>query len=640
MAELVFPRANKFISYIEAILLPFILAVFFAVQNKLFNEWLEIYSKEYSVRLFLATFALGIIIYGSALLFRKRHRYIYLFFVSFLVSFIFSGQFLYYKYSESFLQFSAIKYLWQADSVAGTIKTLLTPEVLLFTGNILIILGAFASTLRKSYVEFISPKWEKFAVVFVMAVIVIFGYKYLLDTEKKEWGSTSRLYTDVYDLKALVGKIGIVNFFVEDTFKYVLRSNLITDSDKEFLQKFAESKILESTAKEYFGSEKGKNIIIVQVESLENAVINKKIGGQEITPNLNQLVRDGLYFDNYYAQVGPGNTADAEFSTMTSLYPLLDDVVFIGYAKNQYNALPQLLVNNGYGTYSFHGDVPTFWNRSNAYPGLGYQKSFNLDDFIVTKSVGKGPSDLGDEDLFLQSLPKLQSLKQPFLATVITMSSHTPFILPDDLQAIKIPADTNLNLTQQQYLQSIHYTDNAIGEFIKGLKEKGLYDNSLIFIWGDHGSFTNISSVLGKKDIPADLANSQVPMIVLGLAQKGTISAPSSHIDIYPTVTNLLGIDAPKTILGQDLLNTETPVETHFKLVSDGIDAILTKNLSYRANNNGVFENGSCKSLPDQTNLPIADCQGLYNQQLNAKKASNIIIRGNLINLFSASLRH
>ncbi len=630
-------HVNKLLGYVEATFLPIILAALFAMQNIAFNEWLDLYAKAYFVRLFLASFALGIVIYGPALLFKKKLKYTYLFFISLLISIIFSAQFLYFKYSQSFLQFSAIEYIGQAPSVAGTAKSLLTPELLLFFSNIAVVFGALLLTLRKKHIEFVSPRWEKIAIIILMVVMVFFGYRYLLYTEKKEWGSTSRLYTDVYDLNAVVGKMGIMNFFLEDTFKYALRTNLVTQADKNFLQAWKKNRPaqqINTKDLKYFGAEKGKNIIIIQVESLENAVINQKIGGEEITPNLNRLAKDGLYFNNYYTQVGPGNTADAEFSTMDSLYPLYDDVVFINYAKNKYSALPQLLEKNGYDTYSMHGDVPTFWNRSNIYPGLGYGKAFGLDDYVVTRPVGKGPSDLGDEDLFFQSLPRLESFKKPFMATVITMSSHTPFILPDDLQTLNIPEQTNLTQTQWEYLQSVHYTDKAIGEFIDGLKKDGLYNNSLIFIWGDHGSFTNISSTLGQdKNTLPELANSQVPMIMLapGTNLNGTINIPSSHLDIYPTITNLLGITPPKSIMGQDLLNTKAPVETHFRLVSDGIDAILTPDLAYQAGKSGEFANGSCKSWPDQVSLPIEKCQVLYKQQSDAIKASNIMIRGNLI---------
>lgn len=637
---------SKITDYIKILFLPLALAVLFVMQNLAFNEWLNIYSRAYFARLCWVTFALGIVLYGPALLFKKRYKYIYLFLVSFLVSFLFSAQFLYYRYWQSFLQFSAIKYFGQVSSISGTIKSLLTPELLFFVSNFVIVLIAWFLISRKNEVsalpELVLPKWEKIIIILAMIGMVFFGYKYLLYTEKKEWGSTSRLYTDVYDLKALVGKMGITNFFLEDTFKYILRSKLVTEADKDFLEKWAKNKVVESNSAKnfigkYFGAEKGKNIIIIQVESLENSIINQKIAGQEITPNLNKLAGDGLYFDNFYAQVGPGNTADTEFSTMNSLYPLANDVVFINYAKNQYKALPQLLVNNGYKTYSLHGDVPTFWNRSNIYPQLGYQKTFDLSDYIVTRSVGKGPSDLGDEDLFSQSLPKLEKLKQPFMATIITMSSHTPFILPEDLQTLQIPVDTNLDKTQQQYLESMHYTDKAIGEFIDGLKKDGLYANSLILIWGDHGSFTNISQALGQNNILPELNNNQVPFIILNsnIDLKGTIHTPGSQLDIYPTITNLLGISSPKTILGQDLLNTKNPIETHFKLVSGGIDAILTENLLYQASEDGIFENGYCKSLPDKNLLLINDCKNVYNEQVNKIRASNIIIKGNLLSVIA-----
>ena len=628
-------RINKIVSYAEASLLPLILAVLFIAQNQAFNIWLKLYSKTYSVRLSLVTFALGLVLYGPALLFKKKFKYAYLFLISTLISLTFFSQFIYYRYSQGFLQFSALRYIWQADGVIGTVIIFLTPELLLFLSNIVIVLIALSLTFRKKHIEYVSPKIEKIIIVFFMAVMVFFGYKYLLDTEKKEWGSTSRLYTDVYDLKSLVGKMGIVNFFIEDSIKHLFRSDLVSKEDKQFLNSWVKNRPAPTESKKYSGAEKGKNIIIIQVESLENAVINTTINGQEITPNLNQLARQGMYFDNYYTQSGPGNTADAEFSTMNSLYPLADDVVFINYAKNQYYALPHLLTENGYTTASFHGDVPTFWNRSNAYPEIGYQKVFDLSNYIVTRPVGKGPSDLGDEDLFSQSVSKLASLKQPFLATLITMSSHTPFILPSDLQTLSIPADTKLNKNQQQYLESVHYSDMAIGEFIQDLKKIGLYENSLIFIWGDHGSMTNISTALGKdKNTLPELTDSQVPMIMLapGTDLSGTNNTPASHLDVYPTITNLLGINAPKTVLGQDILNTKTPVETHFRIISDGIDAILTPNLVYQAGNDGIFAEGTCKVWPSLESLPVLDCQNLYNQQAENVRASDIIIEGNLLN--------
>ena len=198
------------------------------------------------------------------------------------------------------------------------------------------------------------------------------------------------------------------------------------------------------------------------------------------------------------------------------------------------------------------------------------------------------------------------------------------------------------------YLPScnIQLTDRAIGGFIDKLKSVGLYDNSLILIWGDHGSFTNISQALGQTNFAPELSNSRVPFIALvpgaSADLQGASYIPASQLDVYPTITNLLGIVPPKTILGQDLLNSTNPVETHFKLVSGGIDTILTNDLVYRANEDGAFSHGFCETLTADfgasKSLPISDCQSLYTQQLDTIKASNIIIRGNLLNFYNSNL--
>ncbi|MCX6723196.1 MAG: hypothetical protein NT094_04005 [Candidatus Staskawiczbacteria bacterium] len=288
--------SGRLIDYINVISLPLILAVLFVIQNLAFNKWLDIYSKTYFARLCLVTFALGVVFYGPVLLFNKRYKYIYLFLVSFIASIIFVAQFLYYSYSQSFLQFSAIMYAGEAVSVSGTIKTLITPQLLLFFVNIVIVLIGFAFSFRKKNTKFVLPKWEKVFFAFVMIVIIFFGYRYLFYMEKREVGYTSSLYTDVFDLKYLVKRVGVVNFFLEDFTEYVMRANLITADDKNFLQKYAQEKkpaFTDISANKYFGVAKGKNVIIIQIESLENVVINKTIYNEEITPNLNKLAKEG-----------------------------------------------------------------------------------------------------------------------------------------------------------------------------------------------------------------------------------------------------------------------------------------------------------------------------------------------------------
>ena len=481
--------------------------------------------------------------------------------------------------------------------------------------------------------EILTTKKQKLIAAAVIALIVAAGYGSLFLIEKHEEGNAKLIYnySQLYDVNSLVGKTGVVNFFLGDAVALALHAGKVSTADLSFA-KIYEAKQQPLAPNSDFGSLAGRNVIMIQVESLENAVIGQKFNGQEITPNLNKLAKGGMYFSNYYSPIGPGTTADAEFMTLNSLYPLPDTVAFIQYAYDKYTALPALLKQNGYGTYSFHGDAPSFWNRANIYPQLGYDKWFSAGDYTIPRKIGN--YDLGDKDFFSQSIPKLASLPKPFMATLITLTSHTPFIIPNDLQTLNMPPPTNLSQLQWEYLQAIHYTDAAIGDFINQLKTAGLYDNSVILIYGDHGSFTDISGALGvNESVFPDLQASQVPMIVLapGTKLKGEKTTPASHLDVYPTVADLLGIKAPPEVFGHDMVDGNDTVVISRNNVSGTVKSILTDTLAFHAGSDGQFSSGQCLAMPEKKTLDISACKSIYDAESDAVKASDIMVKGNLI---------
>ena len=115
---------------------------------------------------------------------------------------------------------------------------------------------------------------------------------------------------------------------------------------------------------------------------------------------------------------------------------------------------------------------------------------------------------------------------------------------------------------------------------------------------------------------------------------QGEIATPASHLDFFPTMANLLGVVPPKSVLGQDILNTKTPVVVKQNNGSGHINTILTNNLAFEANNEGVFDLGTCLQMPEKKSLPVTDCQTLYNQQNDTIRASDIVIKGDLISYF------
>lgn len=630
-----------FLKYFEQSKLVLLLIGLFVVQNQIFNLSVHFFYNPYFRIFLMESLTLGVLLYGPAIFFKKKFRYIYLSIISIFISLLFSSQYIYYSFYGGFFQTSVFEYMGQASAEWSTILTLLNPIILLFFLNIIVVLRAYILERKEEYHSVSLKRSEKAFAAAAIIAIAGFGYIFLLFNDG---GGLQKIKNPIQTLQGLgsftfspnyfVQKVGIGNYFISNIIGSALRDKHISVADKTFAIDWFSQKPKEPDTK-YFGLEKGKNLFFIQVESLESAVIGQKIGDQEITPNLNKLSKIGLYFDNYYTQVSQGNTADAEFVTLNSLYPLSNEVAFIDYPHNTYDSLPNLLVKNGYNTYSLHGDVANFWNRANIYPSLGYENTISKNDFVVNED---GFETLSDDDFFSQSVEKLKTFPQPFMATLITLSSHTPFVIPAEYQKIVFPPSSTLSERQKNYIESVHYTDNAIGNFINELKKNGLYDNSLIAIYGDHGSSTNISQQLGTQTnnkIPESLISSRVPLILLSpklnASIHGSKSTPGSHLDLYPTVALLLGINPPKSILGQDLLNTKTPLVVRRDPYSQGITAILTPKLSYEGAINGVFENGTCLKLPTGQILPIGNCKKLYDEQPSTIKASDLVIKGNLI---------
>jgi len=621
------------LDFLHAGWLVFLLVWLFALQNDFFNLSLDIFPERYFIRRTVISLALGTLIFGPAILMKRRAKYCYLFITSILFSFILFCQYLFYTYSGGFLQASALFYAGEGLAILDTVKALLTYKLFIFAVGPILILASWLTKKRYAFLEKYLLKKQKLGAGLLILFFVIAGYGYVVIKEKMESGTIAPLYkySVSYDLNSLISKINVVNYSLVDLLTLATRTETVNAADTELVNVWLNSNETKTLPKN-FGLAKNRNLIIIQVESLENAVINQKINGQEITPQLNELTHTGLYFNNYYAPIGPGNTADTEFVTLNSLYALPNEVAFINYAYDNYQALPKLLKNNGYDTYAFHGDVPSFWNRANIYPSLGYDKMFGRDDYKISREIG--PFGLGDEDFFTQSLPHLKTLPQPFLATLITLSSHVPFELPEDLETLNISENSNLNWWQYHYLQSIHYADKTIGNFIDTLKQNNLYNNSLIVIIGDHGSNTNISRALNISASPfGDLTGTQVPFVILlpNTKFQGTISQPASHLDFYPTLANLLGLKiTTKTIMGKDLLNTKEFAVIHRNSVSGTIRSIITNTLAYHSSADGIFEHGECLQMPKQVQIDTQNCAEIFKRKNNEIKISDLLIRGNL----------
>lgn len=342
----------------------------------------------------------------------------------------------------------------------------------------------------------------------------------------------------------------------------------------------------------YEGIAKGRNVITVQVEALQNFVIGAYYNGQEITPNLNAMIAgDTLYFDHYYYQIGGGNTADAEFAVNNSLYAPDTEAAYAKYPDNDYYSMATLLKENGYAyAAAFHGYLRNFWYRDIAYPGQGYDEYLSGSDYYLEPDEVAGMG-VSDGEFFVRAVDYMEKQKEiygddPFYAFLITLSSHYAFELDERFYTLTLAPEDEGTL-YGNYLQSIHYVDTAFGMFIDALKEAGLYDNSIITIYGDHFGLpvykweckAFLTQFLGHEYTYADHFNVPLIMHIPGSGVTETISKTGGHIDVMPTLLSLLGLENTKGIMfGQNLLGDSDGIvyeQTHLARGSFISDEVL-----------------------------------------------------------------
>ncbi|CAK1224959.1 AlkP superfamily (MdoB) [Fructobacillus tropaeoli] len=326
----------------------------------------------------------------------------------------------------------------------------------------------------------------------------------------------------------------------------------------------------------YTGTEKGKNVFVIHLESFQQFLIDYKVDVREVTPNLNAFYHDQntLSFDNFYNQVGQGKTSDAEMMQENSLYGLSTGSAMTKYgSSNTFEATPAILGQQGYTSAAFHGDVPTFWNRNNTYKSFGYNyffsKNFYKDSDKPSYNVGYGMKD----KIFLKDTAQyIEQLPQPFYAKLITVTNHYPYEL--DKEDTDFPATKTGDTTVDGYVQTAHYLDQAFGELMAYLKQAGLYDNSVFVLYGDHYGISEnhkpaIAKLLGKTSVSDyDLAQFQkVPFMMHATGLQGGINDTyGGEIDMMPTLMNLLGVSTEgMTMFGHDLLSTQNPQIVAFR---------------------------------------------------------------------------
>ncbi|RIK15872.1 MAG: hypothetical protein DCC50_06745 [Acidobacteria bacterium] len=370
-----------------------------------------------------------------------------------------------------------------------------------------------------------------------------------------------QVLTMTSDPAARIVSLSPLGSHVHEAYAELVDTNRVLDpAERRLVEEwFAGNAAYQDPAPEHadlFGALAGRNVYVVQVESLEDVVVGLEIDGQEVTPVLDGLLDESIRFTDVVQQTRDGNTADAELLVHASVYPLQAGAAFMRFPENRgYASLPRLAGDHGWRTQVLHGDVASFWNRDEVYPRLGWDEYVSEEDFADTTQIGMGTADTA---LFNQALLELDEHEGegPVLMYLSTLTSHTPWDMPPELQELDLPISNH----GAGYLQAVHYTDAAFGEFYRALEERGELDRSAFVIFGDHEGVHKYFPDEAPPLVPEN--DKRLPLIVHVPGMEGfEVDHPGGQVDILPTLAFLMGVPADEyahRVMGRNLLGARS----------------------------------------------------------------------------------
>ncbi len=576
--------------------------------------------------LLMNPYSLVALLLSVFLFFKGRKAYWFIFTGGFLLTFLLYANVVYFRFFSDFITFSTLNQVSNVDSMGGAVGASFQWYDFVY----------FIDTFVYLFILIFKQKWlsknvfhKKFVpVVMATAIALFFLNLAFAETDRPE------LLTRTFDHKYLVKYLGPYNFTVYDGVKTVQNNQqkaLASEDDLTKVLNYSKQKNVEPNM-QYYGKAKGKNVIKIHLESFQTFLINKKIHGQEVTPFLNKLSsgnNDFRYYPHFYHQTGQGKTSDAEFTMDNSLYGLPQGSAFSLKGDNTFQSLPAILhQKEGYTTNVMHGDYKTFWNRDQVYRHFGIDKFYDATYFDMSPENLENLG-LKDKVFFKEAASYLDKEKQPFYSHLITLTNHYPFTLSD--KDASIPKGDTGTPTVDGYIQTARYLDESLEAFINDLKKRGLYDNSVIMIYGDHYGISEnhnkaMSQLLGEPITPAkfnDLNATGFWLKAPGVEPK-VDETYAGQIDVMPTLLHLMGIDTKNYLmLGTDMLSKD-----HKQVVPFRNGDFVTKDYKYV--NGKVYSNKDNHPVEKQP----ANLEKNKKQVENDLEVSDKILNGDLFRFY------
>lgn len=605
-------KIGKIREFCQNILKNDLILVFYVVSNVINGVLLRLFTlNTFKIRPLLFDLAFVLFLLALSFLVKKKKRNIYYFLTSLFMVIVCIVNAIYHNYYDSFVSFSLLATSVFVKDVGEAVVDFAIKScdwIYLWT-----LVGLGILFKKKSFSYVVSKKKCLKTLYFFIAVLAI-------GCAIPPYNSFSRL-VKMWNRVAVLDSFGGYIYQVDDliqslkpTFNNLFGHDKALKETKDY---YEENEAIQST-NDYTNIFEGKNVIVIHAESLQAFNMELSFEGKEVTPNINRLAKEGIYFSNFYAQVGVGTSSDSEFTYASSLLPAKNGTVFVNYFNNKYETIQNSLNNKGYYVFSMHGNDGDFWNRDTMHLNMGYDKFYSKSSFIIDEEYGLG---LSDKSFFRQAVSMISEIKDevggPYYGTLITLTNHTPWRDPEVYSDYRVTKTISIDgemVTRDylegralgRYIKSVNYMDQAIGQFIEDMDEAGLLDNTVIVIYGDHDArlskkeyeymynYDPITDRVLTEDDPDYVdyneydyeLDRKVPFIIWTKDQEFNINCdtPMGMIDASVTLGNMLGV-YNKYALGKDIMDISR--EEGIVVFKDG--SYITDKIYYSSKNNEAY---------------------------------------------------
>ena len=456
------------------------------------------------IRSVIVEFGLLLILGSFGYLVQPKNQYKYYFSLICFFTILFTVNSVYYTFYSTFASVGELATISQLETVTGSIFEKIKLIDFIYLLMPLIFRDIHIKLKNGPYYNYIS-KIENGSLLFrkTMIIGVLFvGIRFVFATSNdyssiaKQWNRAS-----------VVQRFGVILYQGNDIFQTLKPKINSLFGYEEALELFNEfySEKEEKKSNKYTNIFEGKNVIFVHMESIQTFLMNLSFNSVEVTPTINKLAKEGMFFSNFYPQVSTGTSSDTEFTLLSSLMPAASGTIFVSYFDRNYVTIPKLLKEKGYYTFSMHGNNKAMWNRAKIHPLLGYDEMYFEESFTYDEEdvINLG---INDKLFYEQAMPILENVESTntnYMGTIITLSNHSPFTFldkygeldySDTFEIVNEETEEKETVTTNylegsavgNYIHSAHYADLALGDFIDYINNSQYFNDTIFVFYGDH----------------------------------------------------------------------------------------------------------------------------------------------------------